>query len=100
MKRLRLVLPVLLSGLVMAAFPFSTLTHAQKASQPLPKLLSVREQQKVRESWLKKRLDTMLLPMMRRQKIDMWIVVNEEFHVDPVTEYIAPPLPYVGRRGF
>jgi len=100
MKRLRLVLPVLLCGLVMAAFPFSTLTQAQKASEPLPKLLSVREQQKVRESWLKKRLDTMLLPMMRRQKIDMWIVVNEEFHADPVTEYIAPPLPYVGRRDF
>jgi hypothetical protein len=28
----------------------------------------VREQQAVRESWLKKRLDTMLLPMMRQQK--------------------------------
>jgi Xaa-Pro aminopeptidase len=66
----------------------------------LPKLLSVREQQMLRESWLKKRLDTMLLPMMRQQKIDMWIVVNEEFHPDPVTEYIAPPLPYVGRRDF
>jgi Xaa-Pro aminopeptidase len=66
----------------------------------LPKLLSVREQQAVRESWLKKRLDTMLLPMMRQQKIDMWIVVNEEFHMDPVTEYIAPPLPYDGRRDF
>jgi Xaa-Pro aminopeptidase len=100
MKRLRPVLPVLLSGLLMAAFPFATLTKAQKASEPLPKLLSVREQQKVREGWLKKRLDTMLLPMMRRQKIDMWIVVNEEFHADPVTEYIAPPLPYVGRRDF
>ena len=66
----------------------------------LPKLLPVREQQAVRESWLKKRLDTMLLPMMRQQKIDMWIVVNEEFHADPVTEYIAPPLPYDGRREF
>jgi Xaa-Pro aminopeptidase len=60
----------------------------------------VREQQAVRESWLKKRLDTMLLPMMRQQKIDMWIVTNEEFHPDPVTEYIAPPLPYNGRRDF
>ena len=38
--------------------------------------------------------------MMRQQKIDMWIVTNEEFHADPVTPYIAPPLPYVGRRDF
>lgn len=67
---------------------------------PLPKLLPVREQQAVREAWLKKRLDTMLLPMMRQQKIEMWIVSNEEFHADPVTEYIAPPLPYNGRREF
>ena len=66
----------------------------------LPKLLSLREQQAVRESWLKKRLDTLLLPMMRAQKIEMWIVTNEEFHADPVTAHIAPPLPYVGRRDF
>jgi Xaa-Pro dipeptidase len=71
-----------------------------QSKRELPKLLSVREQQAMRESWLKKRLDTMLLPMMRQQKIDMWIVVNEEFHPDPVTEYIAPPLPYDGRRDF
>src|ERR1043165_1097905 len=71
-----------------------------QSQKELPKLLSVREQQAVRESWLKKRLDTLLLPMMRQQKIDMWIVVNEEFHPDPVTAYIAPPVPYVGRRDF
>jgi len=68
--------------------------------EPLPKLLPVREQQAVRERWLKKRLDTMLLPMMRQQKIDMWIVTNEEFHPEPVVPYIAPPIPYVGRRDF
>ena len=73
--------------------------YSQKV-EPLPKLLTVREQQAVRESWLKKRLDTMLLQMMRQQKISMWIVVNEEFHADPVTAYVATPLPYVGRRDF
>lgn len=70
------------------------------AIQPLPKLLSVRDQQMVRERWLKTRLDTLLLPMMRRHKIDMWIVTNEEFHPDPVVQFIAPPIPYEGRRDF
>ena len=74
--------------------------YPQARIESLPKLLPVREQQSVRENWLKKRLETMLLPMMRQQKIEMWIVTNEEFHADPVTEYIAPPLPYVGRRDF
>jgi Xaa-Pro aminopeptidase len=75
---------------------------AQKKSavEPLPKILSVREQQAVRERWLKTRLDTMLLPMLRRNKIDMWIVTNEEFHPETVVPYIAPPIPYEGRRDF
>lgn len=86
---------------VLIFFLSNTVSPQKKENiESLPKLLSVREQQTVRESWLRKRLDTMLLPMMRQQKIEMWIVTNEEFHPDPVTEYIAPPLPYQGRRDF
>ncbi len=51
----------------------------------------------IREGWLVQR-HAMLLDMMRRHHIDMWIVVNEEFHNDPLTEYIAPPRPYTGNR--
>jgi Xaa-Pro dipeptidase len=65
---------------------------------PMPKLLSLREQADVREDWLRKRLGTLILPMMKRHGIDMWIVVNEEFHSDPVTPHIVPPIPIVGRR--
>lgn len=89
-------------GIVFLVLVLSAPVYSQTpdTAKPLPRLLSLREQQTVREAWLKKRLDTMLLPMMRRQKIEMWIVTNEEFHADPVTEFIAPPLPYVGRRDF
>jgi Xaa-Pro aminopeptidase len=38
--------------------------------------------------------------MMRKHEIDMWIVVNEEFHDDPLTQYIAPPRPYAGNRDY
>jgi Xaa-Pro aminopeptidase len=51
----------------------------------------------LRDVWLAKRHE-MLLPMMRRHGVDMWIVVNEEFHDDPLTEYVAPARPYTGRR--
>ncbi len=40
----------------------------------MPKLLSMREQLKVREDWLTKRFDTILLPMLRRHNVSMWIV--------------------------
>jgi Xaa-Pro aminopeptidase len=86
---------ILLFALVLTAY-----AKTSNDGKSLPKLLSLRDQQAVRESWLKKRLDTMLLPMMRQQNISMWIVTNEEFHPDPVTAYIAPPLQYVGRRDF
>lgn len=76
---------------------------AQKldSNEPLPKLLTAREQTVVREEWLKTRSDTILLPLMRKHKIGMWIITNEEFHHDPLTAYIAPPtLNYVGRLEF
>ncbi|MCD9187913.1 MAG: M24 family metallopeptidase [Pyrinomonadaceae bacterium] len=85
-------------------FILQTFGFAQnKANEPIPKmprLLSQREQMDVREMWLKKRLDTLLLPMMRKHGISMWIVVNEEFNSDPATEYIVPPIPMVGSRDF
>ncbi len=52
-----------------------------------------------RESWLAKR-HAMLLPMMRRHDVAMWVVVNEEFHNDPIVPTIAPPRPYAGNRDF
>ncbi|WNG54571.1 M24 family metallopeptidase [Archangium gephyra] len=62
-----------------------------------PRLLSWSHQLDVREAWLKKRHE-MLLPMMRQHGVGMWIIVNEEFHDDPLTQYVAPPRPYVGIR--
>lgn len=64
----------------------------------MPKLLTQLEQMEVRERWLMMRLGSLLLPMMKRHGVEMWIVVNEEFNSDPVTEHIVPPIPIVGRR--
>src|SRR5262245_22822435 len=100
MKRPMLSRLVINSVLLLFVLPSAIHPQTRRNVESLPKLLSVREQQLVREAWLKKRLDTMLLPMMRQQKIEMWIVTNEEFHPDTVTEYIAPPVPYDGRRDF
>ena len=65
---------------------------------PSPRPLPLREQMEIREGWIKKRLGEILPAIMKRRGIDMWIVVNEEFKSDPVTEYIVPPIPIVGRR--
>lgn len=70
---------------------------AQSLKEQMPHLLPWSQQIAVREGWLVKR-HAMLLEMMRRHNVDMWIVVNEEFHDDPMTEYVAPPRPYTGNR--
>jgi Xaa-Pro dipeptidase len=95
MLRLILILSVLASAPTPPA-----LGQSNAPVEPMPKLPSVREQLETRERWLKTRLDGLLLPMMRRHKIDMWVVTNEEFHPDPVVPHVAPPIPYQGRRDF
>ena len=95
-----LVSAIVWLGLFASMLSTSAVAQRRSRVEPLPELLSVREQVALRERWLQTRLDTMLLPMMRRHKIDMWIVTNEEFHPETVVPYIAPPIPYAGRRDF
>jgi Xaa-Pro dipeptidase len=96
-KNLRLI------SLILCVFTVSLSFAQNKSNEPLPKMpkiLTQRGQMEVREAWLKKRLDTLLLPMMRKHGVAMWIVVNEEFNSDPATEYLVPPVPMVGSRDF
>jgi Xaa-Pro dipeptidase len=67
------------------------------APETLPVLLPRARQIEVREGWLEKR-HSMILPLLRRHGLGMWIVVNEEFHEDPLTALVAPPRPYCGNR--
>ena len=63
----------------------------------MPELLGMRAQYEVRLDWLARKRP-LLLAQMREHGIEMWIVVSEEFHPDPVTQYVAPPLRYTRRR--
>lgn len=91
---MKIFLPIQFSikGLLILIF-ITGIIRAEEA----PKLLPWSQQIEIRESWLHQRHE-MLLGLMRQQQIDMWIVINEEFHDDPATQYIAPPRPYTGRR--
>jgi len=70
---------------------------APPAAWPAIHLPTWSQQIAVREAWLTKR-HAMILDMMRRHHIDMWVIVNEEFHDDPLTQFIAPARPYTGNR--
>jgi len=89
------VAPLALALAALTAEPVST----QKPTADAPELLALSRQIAVREDWLEQR-HAMLLPLMRKHGVSMWIVVNEEFHDDPLTAYVAPPRPYAGNRDF
>lgn len=97
--RHRLCLPTRLGLMACVLIALTSLESRGVLANELPRLLPWSQQLAVREAWLYTR-HQMLLPMMRRHKIDMWIVVNEEFHDDPLTQYIAPPRPYAGGRDY
>jgi Xaa-Pro dipeptidase len=87
------------SFLLVAALTCCAGALGQAPSRESFGLLPWSQQIAVREQWLEKH-HQLILPMMREHGVDMWIVVNEEFHNDPLTEFIAPPRPYAGNRDF
>jgi Xaa-Pro aminopeptidase len=63
------------------------------------KILPLRLRAEVRNGWLKQRLETVLPEIMRREDLDMWIVVAREYNEDPVIMTLLPePMMYARRR--
>lgn len=63
-----------------------------------PKMLPVREVARVRNDWLRDRLDTLLPSLMAREGIDLWIVVAREYYEDPVVMSLLPEPAMSARR--
>jgi Xaa-Pro dipeptidase len=87
---------------LLLATPLAAQAPRARAAGPLAiasarQLLPWSQQIAARESWIPKRHES-LLPMMRQHGIAMWILVNEEFHDDPLVHFVAPPRPYTGNR--
>ncbi|MEZ4647369.1 MAG: M24 family metallopeptidase [Candidatus Eisenbacteria bacterium] len=59
---------------------------------PVPpfRLLPLREQAALRNSWLERRLATVLPALMDRAGIDLWVLVAREYDEDPVLRTMLP----------
>jgi Xaa-Pro aminopeptidase len=71
---------------------------APAVTYPLDRVLTHREQAALVKTWIQKRFDTLLPDLMRREKIDMWIIVSREYNDDPVFRSISPLTTYSSRR--
>jgi Xaa-Pro aminopeptidase len=68
-----------------AATPAQEPAQGETSTNPsLPHILPLRERADVRNAWLRERFDTVLPDLMRRNGVDMWILVAREYLEDPV----------------
>jgi Xaa-Pro aminopeptidase len=63
-----------------------------------PAVLSLKEQAAVYDGWLSIRLNKLLPELMRREKLDMWLVLCEEYNEDPVYLSLVPFASLSARR--
>jgi Xaa-Pro aminopeptidase len=76
--------------------PFGSASRA--ADAPAVPVLTHRQQAPLVRAWIEKRFETVLPALMRREGIDMWIIVSREYNDDPVFRSMAPLTTYSSRR--
>ncbi|RMB12072.1 M24 family metallopeptidase [Eilatimonas milleporae] len=92
------VLLVGVSAAFGACLPGSALAQGETGDPAMPAILDLRAQAKVRDAWLAHRLETVVPALMRREGIDMWILIAREYNEDPVVETMLPATWLAARR--
>jgi Xaa-Pro aminopeptidase len=80
---------------VLSAFPALALAQGAGTERPFGTL---RDQAKMQQAWLQKRLDTFLPALMRKHGVDFWVVPMREYNEDPVFSSITAPETMSARR--
>lgn len=68
-----------------------------RASEP-PVILSLRERAALQDRWLMQRLETIVPELLRREGVDMWVIIAREYNEDPVIETMLPTTWMAARR--
>lgn len=74
------------------------MSHSLCANSTAIKVLTKLEQSKLQDKILASRLDNLLPELMRRNKIDCWVVVSDEYNEDPVMKTLLPSSRVSARR--
>jgi hypothetical protein len=91
--RIRSSLPRLLTAGIFVCLP--TLPVAAQVEHPFGTL---REQAAEQQRWLDERMRTVLPALMRKHKVDMWVVPMREYNEDPVFSSLVSPTTFAARR--
>ena len=83
--------------LLLAADSFSQ-DYGAAAVDDSAKILPEKERARVVNEWLRWRLDNIIPKLMRREGIDMWLIINREYNEDPVYMTLVPEPIMAARR--
>src|SRR4051794_12338991 len=59
---------------------------------------TLRDQATEQQRWLDERMRTVLPALMRKHKVDMWVVPMREYNEDPVFSSLVSPTTFAARR--
>src|SRR6476619_315174 len=71
--------------------------HAQQFQTYRP-FGTLREQAARQQKWLDERMTAVLPALMRKHKVDMWVVPMREYNEDPVFTSLVSPTTFAARR--
>ncbi|MFB0566284.1 MAG: M24 family metallopeptidase [Candidatus Aminicenantaceae bacterium] len=69
-----------------------------EAASDSSNILAERERARIMNEWLKWRLENIIPELMRREGIDMWLIINREYNEDPVYISLVPEPAMSARR--
>lgn len=70
---------------------------AQETSS-YPSVLSMQDRAALQDTWLAKRLDTIIPNLMQDRGVDMWVLIAREYNEDPVVKTMLPATWLSARR--
>lgn len=76
--------------LFLTLFLFQNPLSSQTRNDIRPDILPMRERAEVMDEWTEYRLDTLVPELMRREGMDMWVLVAREYNEDPVLLTMLP----------
>ena len=75
----------LITTVLLLALLFAGHCNAGEVGDPqVAEILDLRQQAEVRDAWLGKRLEDLLPRLMRREGIDLWLIIAREYNEVPV----------------
>ncbi|MCA9737265.1 MAG: M24 family metallopeptidase [Gemmatimonadota bacterium] len=94
MRRILLAASLTLAG----AAPAAAQLPRPEPAAPSTRVLTHREEAPIIHARIQERFRTVLPELMRREGIDLWLIVSREYNDDPVFRSMAPLTTYSSRR--